>query len=157
REPALPWDEPPYIPPSPEKPEKGIKSPGCRLGVGMGPAFAQDDDASRAQHLQQMTQRCDLILGAVQGIDRKDGIEIAPSALLVEIIAFDRPCDLLAPQQKWLQVGTDELIGYVAGNQGAAASDPGTKLEHLAAEELVLDHEISRHACEAAHRPFGHG
>src|SRR5262249_35472896 len=69
REPALPWDEPTYIPPSPEKPEKGIKSPGRAPVVGIGPAFAQDDDTPRAQHLEQMSQRCDLILGAMQGID----------------------------------------------------------------------------------------
>jgi hypothetical protein len=44
----------------------------------------------------------------------------------------------------------------MTGNHGAAAADPCSELDHIAAEEVVLDHEIGGHAGEAAHRPLGH-
>jgi len=51
---------------------------------------------------------------------------------------------------------SDEPIGDMVGDQGAAAADARPELDHIAAEQLVLDHEIGGHAGKAAHRPIGH-
>src|ERR1700747_2415388 len=104
-----------------------------------------------------MAERGDLVLGAMQRVDRKDRVAISPRARLIEIVAPDLPGDILPFEQKWLEVGANEPVGDMAGNQGAAAAHASAELDHIAAEQIPLDHKIGNHASKAAHRPIGHG
>src|SRR5262245_25956714 len=88
RKPALTRHEAADVPPAAEQPEEGIERPRRAARVGMRPAFAEDERAAVAQHVSQMVQCGRLVLGAMQGIDREDRIEIPPLAGLVEIVAL---------------------------------------------------------------------
>src|SRR5262245_1936304 len=73
--PVLARHEAADVPPAAEEPEKQIEGPGRDARIGMRPAFAEDERAAVAQHVSKMAQCDRLVLGAMQGVDRKDRIE----------------------------------------------------------------------------------
>src|ERR1700730_15090757 len=91
REPVLARDEPSYIPPPAEKTEQRIKRPRCAAIVGMRTPLTKYHYPAFSQHRPQVTQSQRLVLGAMQSIDGKNGVELLPPAFLVEIVTVDRP------------------------------------------------------------------
>src|SRR5262245_26429124 len=76
--PALARNEPTYIPPASKKSKKGVERPRGPSIVSVRCAFAKNEHASRAQHIEQVAQCSALVLGAMHRVDRKNGIEISP-------------------------------------------------------------------------------